>query len=38
MSFFVRKVGGSGWVSYYSIQGAAQKGTPSLAPKLLLTP
>jgi hypothetical protein len=39
-SYFIRKLAqtGSGFVSYYSIQGAAAKGDPSLAPALLLTP
>jgi hypothetical protein len=39
MSFFIRKVqnSGSGFVAYYSIQGAATKGDPSLAPHLIIT-
>jgi hypothetical protein len=39
MSFFIRKVAnsGGGFVAYYSIQGAATKGDPSLAPQFVVS-
>ena len=38
MSWFVRKPSGSGFVSFYSREGAAFIGNPAYAPKLVLTP
>ncbi len=37
VSFFIRKDSGSGDVFFYSVQGAAAKGDPSLAPKLIIS-
>jgi hypothetical protein len=37
MTWFVRKPAGSGTVFYYSVQGAAAKGDPSLAPQLIIS-
>jgi len=36
MTWFVRKPGGTGFISYYSFQGAGAKANPSLAPQLVL--
>ncbi|HKF42783.1 MAG TPA: hypothetical protein VKG01_06775 [Thermoanaerobaculia bacterium] len=38
MSWFVRKPSGSGFVSFYSREGAAIAGDPTLAPKLVTIP
>ena len=38
MTWFVRKPSGAGFVTFYSREGAANVGDPSLAPKLVVVP
>lgn len=38
MSWFVRRLGGSGFVSFYSREGAAAAGNTAFAPQLIITP